>query len=135
MTAAEHRGPGSRIVALAVRRLPTEHRERYRAEFDAELHDLTGAHRLTYALRVVLCVRALRAALGPGRVGEPAGTQPATWVVPHWPHSRIWCRARLHHRWAVVSVEDSTYRYRQCQACGQEYFFDSRIRAWPPMTR
>jgi hypothetical protein len=117
------------IVALAVGRLPDEYRARYRGELAAELHDLTPWHRLGYAVRLLLCARALRTAFDGGEPVRRHG-----WAPPVWPHSRLYCRLRMHHHWRTVSVEDGTSRYQQCEDCGLEG--DLAVRSNPlPMNR
>jgi hypothetical protein len=101
------------IVLRAVRRLPAEHRDRYRGELLAELHFLSGWSRLGYALRILVLTSALRAALDGG---VPALAE----ATPAWPHHRPWCWAMLHHQWRTVSVEDGSSRYLKCRACGRE---------------
>jgi hypothetical protein len=119
-------GLAARIVALAVRRLPSEYRARYQGELAAELHDLTPWQGLGYALRLLGCVRALRTALDGGESVRRHG-----WAPPVWPHSRLYCRLRLHHHWCTVSVEDGTSRYRQCEDCGLEGDLDVRTNPLP----
>lgn len=68
-------GPVSRsLVAMAVQVLPAQHRDRYRDEFRAELHDLPNRwQRLGYALRVLSGAGDLRRALT-GPTHTPEGT-------------------------------------------------------------
>ena len=105
-----------RGVELAVRALPDWHdRLRYRAEFLAELHDLSSADQLRYAAGVLSQTFALRAALGsaPSRVEEDAMTITTT-RRPFWR-----CRVFRRHRWVVRSTEDGG-RYETCASCGRD---------------
>ena len=103
-------------VDLSVRALPDWHdRVRYRAEFLAELHDLSSVDQLRYAAGVLSQTFALRAALGsaPSRVEEDAMTITAT-RRPFWR-----CRVFRRHRWVVRSTEDGG-RYETCASCGRD---------------
>ena len=103
-------------VDLSVRALPDRHdRLRYRAEFLAELHDLSTADQLRYAAGVLSQTFALRAALGsaPSRVEEDAMTITTT-RRPFWR-----CRVLRRHRWVVRSTEDGG-RYETCASCGRD---------------
>ena len=107
-----------RGVELAVRALPDWHdRLRYRAEFLAELHDLSRAAQLRYAAGVLSQTFALRAALGsiPSRVEEDAMTITTT-------RTFFWrCRVFRWHRWVVRSTEDGG-RYSTCVRCGRDRY-------------
>ena len=102
-------------VGLAVRVLPElDDRLRYRAEFLAELHDLTPAGQLRYTAGVLSQTYALRAALGstPSSVEEDAMTltkTPFSWR----------CRVLRTHHWVTRSTEDGS-RYEACSRCGKE---------------
>ena len=103
-------------VYLSVRALPDWHdRLRYRAEFLAELHDLSSVDQLRYAAGVLSQTFALRAALGsaPSRVEEDAMTITTT--------RRFFGRCRMFrwHRWVVRSTEDGS-RYLACARCGRD---------------
>ena len=114
------RSTGVRAVAragvdLSVRGLPDWHdRLRYRAEFLAELHDLSPADQLRYAAGVLSQTFALRAALGsaPSRAEEDAMTITATPF--QWR-----CRILRTHRWVARSTEDGG-RYLVCRRCGRD---------------
>ena len=103
-------------VELSVRALPDwRDRLRYRAEFLADLHDLSSADQLRYAAGVLSQTFALRAALGsaPSRVEEDAMT-----ITPTRTFS--WrCRVLRWHRWVVRSAEDGS-RYLTCARCGRD---------------
>jgi hypothetical protein len=103
-------------VYLSVRALPDWHdRLRYRAEFLAELHDLSSVDQLRYTAGVLSQSFALRAALGPApsRVEEDAMTITTT-RRPFWR-----CRLLRRHRWVVRSTEDGG-RYETCASCGRD---------------
>ena len=119
-------------VDLATRALPSpDDRARYRAEFAAELQELSPAGQLGYAAGVLSQVVALRAALrhvpsplaehavprstqrvqSPGRDEEDAVTLP-TPPVPFWR-----CRVLRLHRWVRRITEDGG-RDEACVNCG-----------------
>ena len=100
-------------VGLAVRPLPNlDDRLRYRAEFLADLHDLSPAGQLRYTAGVLSQTFALRAALGsaPSRVEEDAMT--LTQTPFYWR-----CRVFHIHHWVLRSTEDGN-RYNACSRCG-----------------
>jgi hypothetical protein len=101
---------------LAVRRLPQlDDRLRYRAEFLAELHDLSPAAQVRFSAGVASQMFALRAALG----AAPTRTEEAsmTLIAPaHVPFFR--CRLFRWHRWVTRSTEDGE-RYPACAECGR----------------
>jgi hypothetical protein len=96
-------------VALSVRLLPRPHRDRYRRELAAELHDLPAADHLSYAFRVLARTWALRAALNsspPTPTGEPTMTKPL--------------RCRLaRHDWEQMHNDDGE-EYLECARCGAQ---------------
>jgi hypothetical protein len=101
-------------VELTVRMLPTwQHRLRYRAEFLAELPDLSPADQLRYAAGVLSQTFALRAALGaaPTRVEENAMTVTSG--------KRFRCRYLRWHDWQTFRNPDGE-RYRACSVCDRE---------------
>jgi hypothetical protein len=103
-------------VDLAVRALPDWHdRLRYRAEFLAELHDLSPSGQLRYAAGVLSQTFALRAALGsnPSSAEEDAMTVTTPTRVPFFR-----CRLFRWHRWVTRSTEDGE-RYVACAECGR----------------
>ena len=103
-------------VGLTARVLPSlADRERYRAEFLAELHELPPAGQLRYAAGVVSQAFALGAALGNVRslVEEDAMTR-TTHPVPFWR-----CRVLRLHRWVRHSTEDGG-RFEACSHCGED---------------
>jgi hypothetical protein len=106
----------SRVVRLAARMLPAGAvRERYRAEFLAELYGMSHPRQARHSLRVLLCVWALRMAVtsqGPV-AAEEAGMKINVQRRP------ILCRLNLHHTWVMRSTEDGG-RYRQCARCGKD---------------
>lgn len=102
-------------VDLAVRPLPERDRDRYRAEFTADLVSLPAAGQLRYAAGVLSQTFALRAALGasPARAEEAAMTAPTAARVPFFR-----CRVFRWHRWVTRSTDDGD-RYAACAACGR----------------
>ena len=103
-------------VDLAVRFLPElDDRLRYRAEFLAELHDLSPAGQLRYSAGVLSQTFALRAALGsaPSRAEEDAMTITRTRPFS-WP-----CRVFRWHDWVSRSAEDGS-RFLVCRRCGRD---------------
>ncbi|MDX6244409.1 MAG: hypothetical protein QOE76_2132 [Frankiales bacterium] len=106
----------SRTVCLAARCLPKGTvRERYRAEFLAELPDLTNRQQIRHAARVLahagtLCMTVTS--------GETLGKEETTM------HTRtasrlVLCGLNLHHQWRWHATEDGQ-RYRQCFRCGKD---------------
>jgi hypothetical protein len=110
--------PAARVaVVLAVRVLPTvEDRDRYRAEFLAELHQLPAGAQRRYAAGVLAQARALRDALGadPRRIEETGMT----------PQTPLWRTVRCHglrlHYWKTYSTDDGS-RYVACSVCKKEH--------------
>ena len=101
---------------VAVRRLPElDDRLRYRAEFLAELHDLSPADQLRYSAGVMSQMFALRAALDatPNRAEEAAMSVTAPRRVPFFR-----CRVFRWHRWVTRHTEDGE-RYPACADCGR----------------
>jgi hypothetical protein len=90
-------------------------RERYRAEFLAELPDLTNRQQIRHAARVLahagtLCMTVTS--------GETLGKEETTM------HTRtasrlVLCGLNLHHQWRWHATEDGQ-RYRQCFRCGKD---------------
>jgi hypothetical protein len=102
-------------IALAVRCLPGRERARYRAEFLAELHDLSPAAQLPFTAGVLSQTFALRAALGAAHVEEdPMGT---TLTSTRW--QRFRCHVLHWHHWARMSNPDGE-RYMGCTVCGTD---------------
>ena len=102
-------------VGLAVRVLPElDHRLRYRAEFLAELHDLTLAGQLRYTVGVLSQTFALRAAL----VSTPSSVEEDAMTLTRTPF--YWrCRVLHVHHWVLRSTEDGS-RYNACSRCGRD---------------
>jgi hypothetical protein len=103
-------------VAVAVGALRTpEDRERYRAEFLAELADLRPGQQLRHCAGVLVTIPALRAALGasPSLTPEDAMMPWIPWV-PSWR-----CRVLGWHSWVVRSTEDGGL-YHLCARCGRD---------------
>jgi hypothetical protein len=79
-------------------------RRRYRAELVSELWGMTPGQQLTHALSILVSAPALhRALVGAGELEVP--------------HSPLWCRLHLHHRWRSERTEDGAH-FRRCLACG-----------------
>jgi hypothetical protein len=98
---------------LAARLLATPaDRRRYRAEFTAELYELSPTAQLRQAAGVLSQVLALRAALGsPSRSQEiPMST---TFRAP------FRCRVLRMHRWAARGAPHHGH-VRRCTLCGRE---------------
>jgi hypothetical protein len=119
MNGAGAPAPAARlVVGLAARVLPTRpNRERYAAEFRAELYGLTPAAQLRYATGVLSRSLALRAALGASHsraLKEAAmhSTIPAG--------QRFRCRYMRWHHWQTVSNPDGE-RYVACAVCRKEH--------------
>jgi hypothetical protein len=107
-------GP-SRVVKLAARALPAGAvRDRYRAEFLAELWEMNRSRQASHAIRVLLCVWALRMAVT--SQGPVAAEEAGMKIDVRKP---LLCRLNLHHSWVTRSTEDGS-RYRQCARCGKE---------------
>ena len=109
--------PAARLgVGLAVRMLPTRpDRDRYAAEFLAELHGLPHAEQLRYTAGVLSQAFALRAALGsaPSPIEERA--------MPTIPLGRrLRCRLLRWHHWETHSTEDGG-RYKSCSVCHRDH--------------
>lgn len=106
----------SRTVCLAARCLPKGTvRERYRAEFLAELDGLTNRQQISHAAGVLghagtLCV-AVTSYQTPGKEGTTMSTRTISRLVL--------CGLNLHHEWQWHSTEDGQ-RYRQCFRCGKD---------------
>lgn len=105
-------------VGLAARVLPTRpDRERYAAEFLADLHGLTPAAQLRYATGVLSTSLALRAALGAAhsKALKEAAMQS---TIPAG--QRFRCRYMRWHHWQTVSNPDGE-RYVACSVCHKEH--------------
>jgi hypothetical protein len=96
-------------VALASRALPAgQTRQRWRAEFFADLQVLSRRQQATYTVGVLANAWALRSAL---RNGEPAVVEGTVTMRPP-----LTCRLNLRHRWRVVSTEDGNPHW-ECTRC------------------
>jgi hypothetical protein len=102
------------MVGVAVRSLPVSQRERYRQEFNAELHFIPPADQLRYASQVLTRTWSLRAALTDptfATIGE--GTVNTIQTRP------LSCRLHLKHHWRRCFTEDGA-RYTACANCGKQ---------------
>lgn len=93
---------------------PGSVRDRYRQELVSELWGMTTGHQLAHSASILVAAPALHRALVES--GEL-----------DFPHSPLWCRLHLHHRWHTLQTEDGT-RYRRCLACGADDDETSRRR-------
>jgi hypothetical protein len=85
---------------------PGSTRRRYRHELVSELWGMTARQQLSHSLSILASAPSLhRALLDAGELDVP--------------HSPLWCRLHLHHRWHTVrTIEGETYRH--CLACGMD---------------
>jgi hypothetical protein len=81
-------------------------RRRYRDELTAELWGMTVPAQLVHALSSLAGAPALRRALFESGELE-------------FPHSPLWCRVHLHHKWHAETTTDGDL-YRRCGACGND---------------
>jgi hypothetical protein len=105
------------VIGLVTRALPTvEDRDRYRAEFLAELHGQPPGDQLRYAAGLLGQSRSLRAALcaDPRRIEENEMTA----QTPLWRSFR--CHALRLHDWRTYSTDDGS-RYVACSVCRKEH--------------
>ena len=101
-------------VRLATRALPTQAaRDRYEAEFLAELYGLDPWRQIRHTAGVLLRIVALRAALGSWPAQED--------VVIETPNRKPFWRCRMFrmHDFVVRYTEDGD-RYQQCVRCGTD---------------
>jgi hypothetical protein len=97
------------LLHLSVWELPAPHRDRYRRELLAELHELPVGQRLGYSLRVLARAWSLRAALE----GSPAAIVEGDTVTKR-------LRCRLHrHAWRTQHNEQGQ-AYQICVYCPAE---------------
>jgi hypothetical protein len=101
-----------RTIELAVRVLPSEHRQRYGLEFIAELYGMPRGQQRRHAARVLTSAWALRTALE----AAPGGSQETAVLTIRRP---LGCRLNLNHRWVWLSTEDGD-RYERCRKCGKD---------------
>jgi hypothetical protein len=108
---------GTRLgIDLAVRALPTRaDRDRYHAEYVAELYGLPPAVQLRHVAGFLSQAFALRAALGASRSPTEERTMRQ---VPSLAR-RILCRTMRHHDWHTYSTEDGN-RYQSCTVCHRD---------------
>jgi hypothetical protein len=115
--------PAARLgVDLAARALPTRaDRERYAAEFLAELHGLSPAAQLRHTVGVLSQTFALRAAL---EASASPGIEEAAVSATIPAGQRFRCRHMHWHHWHAFSTEDGQ-RYVACSVCRKERAWDS----------
>ena len=109
--------PLARVGAvLAARALPSRSaRDRYSAEFLAELHGMPPAAQLRHTAGILSQALALRAALGsaPSPIEEKA--------MPTIPLGRrLRCRLLRWHHWQSHRTEDGA-RYKSCSVCHRDH--------------
>jgi hypothetical protein len=105
----------SRVVRLAARALPVgAARDRYRAEFLAELWGMDRSRQVRHALGLVTHVWSLRAAVTSQGLVPPEEPRMKTAV-----RKPLLCRLNLHHTWVRHRTEDGS-SYRQCARCGKD---------------
>jgi hypothetical protein len=115
---AGHRASATsvRLIKLAIRVLPNDgRRERYRAEFVAELHGMTRARQTRHALSIVVHAWALRTAV----MSSPRNPLEVAVHTTRKPRPLL-CRMNLRHRWKGQSTEDGC-RYLRCSRCGKDH--------------
>lgn len=103
-------------VHIAARSLPTRTaRDRYAAEFLAELYGLPPARQLSHTAGILSQVLALRAALGrsPSPIEEKAVSS-----IPLG--RRLRCRLLRWHHWHTYSTEDGGL-YKACTVCHKDH--------------
>lgn len=101
------------IVGVAVRTLPASQRERYRQEFNADLHFIPPADQLRYASVVLTRTWSLRAALTERTFATIGG------ITMNTNQRRpLSCRLHLKHHWRRCFTEDGA-RYTACTNCGK----------------
>jgi hypothetical protein len=104
------RGLPGLVIWVALATLPGRYRDRYRAEFAAELHFVPRGQRLLYAVRVLVRAWALHAALT---------AQPATIGEIMIPTKPLKCRLHL-HKWKVRHNEEDGSPYQECVRCTEQ---------------
>jgi hypothetical protein len=109
--------PGARLgIDLAVRALPSRaDRDRYYAEYVAELYGLTPATQFAHVAGFLSQAFALRAALGGSRSPIEERVMDQTPSLSR----RILCRAFRHHDWHTCSAEDGGL-YLSCRVCHRD---------------
>lgn len=115
MSIARPRRWAVRAVEVATLLLPPGPvRRRYRHELVSELWGMSVRQQLSHSLSVLASAPSLhRALLDAGEL--------------EFPHSPLWCRLHIHHRWHVSVTEDGE-RFRRCLACGTDDDETSRRR-------
>jgi hypothetical protein len=104
------------LIKLAIRVLPNDgRRDRYRAEFIAELHGMTRARQTRHALSVAAHAWALRTAV----TSSPPNPLEVAVHTTRTPRPLL-CRLNLKHQWEGQSTEDGG-RYLRCTRCGKDH--------------
>jgi hypothetical protein len=87
---------------------PGSIRRRYRSELVSELWGMSTGQQLGHALSILASAPSLhRALVETGELDVP--------------HSTLWCRLHLHHRWRTLRTEEGS-TYRRCLACGTDQY-------------
>jgi hypothetical protein len=105
----------SGLVRIAVHALPRGvSRNRYRAEFLAELHGMPRGKQIRHASGVLAHVLSLRTAVTTEYLALDAEvTMNTTTRRP------LMCRLNLHHHWRKATTDDGS-RFLQCSSCGKD---------------
>ena len=104
----------SAVTAATLLIPPGSVRRRYRHELVSELWGMSGPQQAAHAASVLVAAPSLhRALLESGELDVP--------------HSPLWCRLHLHHRWHTFVTDDGS-PYRRCLACGSDDDETSRRR-------
>ena len=106
----------SRTVCLAARCLPKGTvRDRYRAEFLAELPGLSNRQQVRHAAGVLAHAGALCVAV----TGNETPAKEEITMETQTVSRLVLCGLNLHHEWEWHATEDGQ-RYRQCFRCGKD---------------
>ena len=88
-------------------------RDRYRAEFVAELYGMPPGARLRHVAGIAAAVPALGAVVRKAR-------RESTDELDARPRRRLRCATNVRHRWGTFSTEDGS-RFRACVLCGKDF--------------
>ena len=112
-----------RIVELAARMLPAEHRQRYALEFIAELYGMTRSQQIRHSTQVLAHTWMLRSVLS---AANPTTIKDGTMI----PTTRrpFLCLLWIHH-WHWVIAEDGG-RYQCCLRCDRDKTPGGRPGEW-----
>ena len=113
-TSRPHRWAVAAVRGATALLPPGDVRRRYREELVAELWAMSPRRQLGHSVSLLWSAPALHRAL------VEAGDL-------EFPHSPLWCRLHLHHRWHRAVTEDGG-RFMRCLACGLDDDETSRRR-------